>query len=410
MEWESSTGIPNRAFQSCDRLKEVTIGGAVATIGNEAFGDCGKIRSIVSYIQNPFPINDNTFSVYETATLMVPPGTIDAYKSQDGWKNFRNIVEIEEQNDSEGDEEAFYIYRNDGQFNAFFCNEVDSIGYSHYDATGKYYEENVAQLVYTPDSIYSIPLAVIDSVSFVQPEIILQPNVVEMDKNGLMDYLVAVDGMTLFFSPSIPKDLQPKVGNVLLSTDFNSPLLSDGFAGKVIKTQLNSEAFRVDCDYIYDVFDIFEQLISIEKIKDEKAQTRSQSEDERALGKRRIEDVWTSDKNEVEFELGFKHQLSEGEVSLSGSIDGTYIATVIYNITLSKQYVSLRINHDWRLAGHFKVKGEKDFKNLIENVDSHSFSCRNTYIQIRVIRSSFCQRRRQHRTGFFTKYPGAFVC
>ena len=34
--------------------------------------------------------------------------------------------------------EAFYIYRNDGQFNAFLRDEVDSIAYSSYDVDSLY--------------------------------------------------------------------------------------------------------------------------------------------------------------------------------------------------------------------------------------------------------------------------------
>ena len=66
--------------------------------------------------------------------------------------------------------EAFYIYRNDGQFNAFFRTEIDSIAYSNYDADGNWYEDVVTQRVYTQDSLYQIPLAAIDSVGFVTPE------------------------------------------------------------------------------------------------------------------------------------------------------------------------------------------------------------------------------------------------
>ena len=68
--------------------------------------------------------------------------------------------------------DAFYIYRNDGGFNAFFRDEVDSIAYSYYDADSVYYNDIVTQVIYTPDSIYRIPLAAIDSVGFVQPETI----------------------------------------------------------------------------------------------------------------------------------------------------------------------------------------------------------------------------------------------
>ena len=36
--------------------------------------------------------------------------------------------------------EAFYIYRNDGQFNAFFRDEVISMEYSYEDADGNTYD------------------------------------------------------------------------------------------------------------------------------------------------------------------------------------------------------------------------------------------------------------------------------
>lgn len=250
--------------------------------------------------------------------------------------------------------DAFYIYRNDGQFNAFFRSEVDSIAYSNYDADSIRHDEVVTQLVYTADSLYRIPLTAIDSVGFVQPETIFQPNVVKMEQKGLMDYLQAVDGMSLLFGTDIPDELQPKVGNVLLYTEFENPLLEEGFVGKVQETQMTSDAFRVDCDSIYDIFDIFEQLISIETIKDESAAARQMADNQ-----------WISSRNSVNFNLGYSRPLSDGEVSLSGSVDGTYIATVTYNITRKEQYINLRIDHDWQYGAHLNFKASKSFGTLI---------------------------------------------
>lgn len=62
--------------------------------------------------------------------------------------------------------DAMYIYRNDGTFNAFLKNDVDSVAYSHYDADGVYCNDWMVQIVYTPDSVYRISLAAIDSVVF----------------------------------------------------------------------------------------------------------------------------------------------------------------------------------------------------------------------------------------------------
>ena len=49
---------------------------------------------MTSCIENPFAIDYSVFSNYN-ATLYVPIGTSDKYKSTDGWKDFKNIVEIE---------------------------------------------------------------------------------------------------------------------------------------------------------------------------------------------------------------------------------------------------------------------------------------------------------------------------
>lgn len=257
--------------------------------------------------------------------------------------------------------DAFYIYRNDGQFNAFFRDEVDSIAYSYYDADSVYYNDIVTQVIYTPDSIYRIPLAAIDSVGFVQPETILKPNVVLMEKAGLSDYLKSVDGMTLFFYPSIPNSLRPKIGDVLFSTDFNNPLFEEGFVGKVLSTKMTADDFQVVCDSVYDIMDIFEQLISIEKVRDESAANSKA---------RKVNGEWISSRNTVNFNLGYTHPLSDGEVSVSGSVDGTYIATVAYNITLKEQFINLKIHHDWQYGAHLNFKSSKGFGTLKGNVNS----------------------------------------
>ena len=98
--------------------------------------------------------------------------------------------------------EAFYIYRNDGYFNAFFREEVDSIVYSNYDNDSIWYNDVVTQVVYTPDSIYRIPLAAIDSVGFVTPKTIYQQGVRELD-DYFKSFIISVDSLTISVSNSI---------------------------------------------------------------------------------------------------------------------------------------------------------------------------------------------------------------
>ena len=113
----SVTSIGNYAFSGCSGLTSVTIGNSVTNIGDYAFDNCRGLTSIeipnsvtsigssafwlcnlsevISKIENPFKINTNTFSdnTFHNATLYVPAGTIDKYKSTDGWKKFAFIEE-----------------------------------------------------------------------------------------------------------------------------------------------------------------------------------------------------------------------------------------------------------------------------------------------------------------------------
>ncbi|MBR1933007.1 MAG: hypothetical protein IJ841_04900 [Prevotella sp.] len=151
--------------------------------------------------------------------------------------------------------EAFYIYRNDGGFNAFFRDEVDSMAYSHYDLDSVYYDENVTQLVYTPDSLYRIPLAAIDSIGFVQPETVYKDDVVQLSGN-LFDYLVSADSLVLTFSSSVPPSLIPKVGDKLATMNLTD-ILPCGFSGKVRLVEGNSDVITVYCDSL-----AFEEAVS----------------------------------------------------------------------------------------------------------------------------------------------------
>lgn len=62
--------------------------------------------------------------------------------------------------------DMIYIYHNDGERNSFFRDEVKTFSYSHVDTDGRQYDDFVTQLIDTADSIYNIPLATIDSISF----------------------------------------------------------------------------------------------------------------------------------------------------------------------------------------------------------------------------------------------------
>lgn len=74
-------------------------------------------------------------------------------------------------------QQAFYVYRSDGVINTFISSEIDSMTYSCIDLDSIQQNEYVTQEIYTPDSIYRIPISIIDSVGFVTPKTVYMPGV-----------------------------------------------------------------------------------------------------------------------------------------------------------------------------------------------------------------------------------------
>ena len=95
----SVSRITGHAFYGCSSLASITIPNSVTYIGRNAFDNC-DIPIVISLIENPFTItgkesDDRTFSrnTFKNSILYVPKGTIDKYKTTEGWKNFAYIVE-----------------------------------------------------------------------------------------------------------------------------------------------------------------------------------------------------------------------------------------------------------------------------------------------------------------------------
>lgn len=154
--------------------------------------------------------------------------------------------------------DAFYIYRNDGQFNAFFRAEVDSIVYSNYDADSVYYDEIVTQLVYTQDSIYWIPLASVDSVGFVQPETILNSDVFLLTAEH-SPYISEADTIHFIMSVATPQELLPHKGNIVVAT-ADCEAFVDGIVARVERITNTENGILYQCSMV-GIDEVFEQLV-----------------------------------------------------------------------------------------------------------------------------------------------------
>ena len=159
---------------------------------------------------------------------------------------------------------AFYIYQNDGHFNGFFYDEVMQISYSKLDTLGYEHDDFVSQEIVTADSTYRIMLSAIDSVGFVQPQVIMNENMREMSPYewSLLSYLISHDGDTFVFDGSSMEEyMAPRVGDVLVNFSFD-----DGYSAKITKVRRDNNNYVVTTEPITNLNDVFRQYVSVENI------------------------------------------------------------------------------------------------------------------------------------------------
>ncbi|MDE6048430.1 MAG: leucine-rich repeat domain-containing protein, partial [Paramuribaculum sp.] len=87
---ETVTSIKKNAFYGCSGLAEVTIPNSVTEIGENAFYSCTGLTKVKSLNPVP-PVAGSAFdtSTQDNAQLFIPNGSLDAYKSADGWRDFK---------------------------------------------------------------------------------------------------------------------------------------------------------------------------------------------------------------------------------------------------------------------------------------------------------------------------------
>ena len=97
----SVTSLGYGAFWNCTNLTSVSIPATLTSIGYGAFDGCTNVTSFTSYVEQPSDIQELFCDFGEfcaNATLYVPKGSKTAYEAADGWKDFKEIVEMEDEN------------------------------------------------------------------------------------------------------------------------------------------------------------------------------------------------------------------------------------------------------------------------------------------------------------------------
>jgi hypothetical protein len=90
---EGIISVEESAFQSWI-LKEVTLPSTITSLNQYAFYFCNALETLRVKMKTPIAI-DNIFLDNALENLYVPVGTKALYEAADGWKDFKNIIEME---------------------------------------------------------------------------------------------------------------------------------------------------------------------------------------------------------------------------------------------------------------------------------------------------------------------------
>lgn len=156
-------------------------------------------------------------------------------------------------------QDALYIFRNDGQFNAFFFGDIDRIEYSKIDTLGVEQADYVVQEIWALDTVCRIPISAIDSVAFVTPENKIRADVFCPDKS-IANYIVASDTINwIRLASNTPTAMIPKVGDKLLIEE-ESKYIPDGFVGLVTSVENGNNGYTIMTGAL-SMRDVYDRLV-----------------------------------------------------------------------------------------------------------------------------------------------------
>ena len=135
-------------------LQEIDIPENVTFIGSYTISNCKQLKTVRSFINEPFEISENAFYGSTSAvTIYVPKGTVDKYKTTKGWaKVFKEIVELPAQDDYHPFIEEGKVWKLGGRGSA---NPVQLVEYYYFDGdtiiNGKTCKQMMCQRYVNPD-------------------------------------------------------------------------------------------------------------------------------------------------------------------------------------------------------------------------------------------------------------------
>ncbi len=288
--------------------------------------------------------------------------------------------------------QAFYIYQNDGHFNGFFYDEIEKMSFSFLDTLGVEHDEIVSQEIVTADSTYRIMLSAIDSIGFVQPEMKYNPQVHiagqsffygDFELLSYTDY--GEDGEFIYFSKYILERTNsyyydevndkmehwplPQVGDVFVDFDKENGG-QNGWCAKIDRLYYDEDGYLVGvCKPIDDITDIFQQFVAVEEYGyDDEGQMirrRVAGHPELSVGdfpkksSRRAEGTWEGDLFNFSMNSNIPLYASDNlNVNIITAIEGKVHVKSTWNLSLfGNKYINILTKLNFGVAGGFSIDG-----------------------------------------------------
>ena len=154
--------------------------------------------------------------------------------------------------------EQVLVFRNTGEVNLFFSEQLDSIVYSRLDTANVEHENIVSQIFYSPDTAIVIPINEIDSVAFgSRNETVFKKEVRQLNDVDCQ-WIIRYDGRNIYYKLSTPTNILPSKGDRLFYGERNE-LFLNGLAVKVNDVSRTDEAYVVNVTEV-EFKEIFERL------------------------------------------------------------------------------------------------------------------------------------------------------
>lgn len=88
---DSCLGFGDQAMQGCEKLESITFPATMRVLYAKAMSGCTSLRRVTVLAKEPPECAENVFDeqTYQTATLVVPVGSEEAYRRAPAWRKFK---------------------------------------------------------------------------------------------------------------------------------------------------------------------------------------------------------------------------------------------------------------------------------------------------------------------------------